>query len=681
LTVTGLTNDVQHFIGLGIRHVAVGGEYQQTGPTLSATPGTPLFVDPSAPGGGDGSLGAPYTLLEGVLNAFALLITTPTVPINVWMRGGTYTITSTLPVAAGVNLYGGFGAAFDLATRDVTNTPTIWNVASGQFGLSHSDAGLNSNFPAIVDGVRMNGAGVGRIGIDSNGTDPSDLELRSVVITDMVDRGIRLRNLGLNNFNIVMMNCQSSRNGADGLNGSGIFDYSIYNCIFASNVQEGVDLGNLVPEDAGTARFSVTSSQFFGNGAEGLDCTLGLPLAPTSGSFEVRVRACSFERNAAAGCLIDGDFELGNGYSADVLVRECSARANRGHGFHLDLDGPLDTTQSLTAFMHRVRAVGNVLDGIYITSESRPGILGISTSSIMGNLGAGLRIEGPPASAGNRSVLVSHCLIASNFGGGMISRDVPATAASSIAYLQGNAFNVNTSAIDSVTSSDPAAVAFANAPEEFVRVNSASGASFTLASAPGFSTNFPLELADDGALRNAVSISGTTVTLSEAPDDFGAPGVLAAFAPTATNVDEDYTLLGGSIAIGAGLNGADAGPSGSATAGNPGTADEVAIRLMFPTTTAPDLSQTVGANQSIVVRFSKTLVGGSVNGTTVRARRGANTINLTLSTSGANLTIAPASGNWGAGDFQIELDGIRGRDAGETADTDLASAFVLPISR
>jgi hypothetical protein len=232
-----------------------------------------------------------------------------------------------------------------------------------------------------------------------------------------------------------------------------------------------------------------------------------------------------------------------------------------------------------------------------------------------------------------------------------------------------------------VTSSDSAELAFANAPEEFIRVTAASGANLTLASIPGFGTNVPLELADDGALRNSASIAGTTLTLSEAPDDFGAPGFLAAFGPAATSVEEDYTLLGGSIALNAGMDGADAGPSGSASAGAPGIADEVPNELFYPTETTPEISEVVGATQSIVVTFSKTLVGGSANASTVRARRGANSINLSLSTSGNRLTIAPASGNWGSGDFRIELDGLRARDAGELVDTTLSCAFVLPMSR
>src|SRR6185436_1303102 len=125
--------------------------------------------------------------------------------------------------------------------RDIENSPTIWNVGAGQSGFQFGDQ-LDTSLAVIVDGVRIKGNSLGAVGADTDGTDPCQLELRSVVITDMTDRGLRLRNLTDNGFDIVMSPCQSSRNGADGLSGNGAFDYSLFDSIFAGNVQEGVDL-------------------------------------------------------------------------------------------------------------------------------------------------------------------------------------------------------------------------------------------------------------------------------------------------------------------------------------------------------------------------------------------------------------------------------------------------------
>ncbi len=677
LTVGGLTNGNLYFVGLGIRPTT-GGAYEQTGPTLTATPGLPVYVDAAsaapAPDGLTPATAYP-TLLEGVLNATQQLLLAPTVSVNVWVKGGNYSIASALPIAAGVNVYGGFGAAFDLASRDLVNTPSIWSVGAGQTAFQYGDQ-FNTSLEVIVDGVRITGNSVGAIGADTDGTDPCQLELRSVIITDMSDRGLRLRNLTNTGFDVVMTSCQSSRNGADGLSGLGPFDYSIYNCVFASNIQEGMDLGDLTAETAGVARMRVTSSQFFGNGAEGLDCTLGAPLFPNIASFEVEVRGCAFEGNGLAGCLIDADFENVPAYAADVIVRESFARANSGHGFQLDLDGPLDPNGGLTAFAFGLLSTGNGLDGIYISSESRAGLTVLSTSAMIGNLGAGLRIEGPPAGVGNRSVEATHCLFASNFGAGMVSRDVLSSASSSIAYLQPNAFDANTVQVGNVVSNDPAAVAFVNAPEEYARVTARSGAVLTLSAAPGFSTGALLELADDGVERTIVSIANTQVTLSAAPTAFGTPGLLAAFAPAAVGVNEDYALGGGSIALAAGLGGADAGPLGSPVTVRIGEASPEPAALFYPTGSTPEIAAVVGANESIVLEFSRPLNGASVNASTVGVRRGANAIAFSVQTAGALMTLNPPGGGWGAGDFRVELDGVLAADG-----TPLSGALVLPFNR
>jgi hypothetical protein len=271
---------------------------------------------------------------------------------------------------------------------------------------------------------------------------------------------------------------------------------------------------------------------------------------------------------------------------------------------------------------------------------------------------------------------LTHSLLAGNAGGGMISRDVPSSAVSSIGYLQSAAFDANTLQVDDVSSNDPAAVAFLNAPEEYALVTARSGAVLTLAAAPGFTTAAKLELADDDVERTAASIAGAQVTLSAAPDDLGLPGLLAAFAPGAAGVDEDYGLGAGSIALGAGLHGADAGPAGSAAPGPPGMADGSPLELFYPLATTPEIAVLVGANESLVIEFSAVLSGASVNASTVRALRGATPLGITLQTSGNLLTIDPPGGDWGAGDFRVELDGLQAADG-----TVLSGAMVLPFQR
>src|SRR5262249_51646781 len=191
LTVSGLPDGVVHFVGLGLRPLG-GGAFVQTGPTVTATPGSPLYVDAASTAGSPDGLTpatAFHDVLTAVLTAFARLNVDPATNVDVWVKGGSYTISTTLPITAGVHVYGGFGAGFGLASRDVAGTPTVWNVDAGRSGFQCGDQ-LNTRSNVIVDGVRIAGNGIGKVGVDTDSGSPCSLELRSVIVTDMADRGI-----------------------------------------------------------------------------------------------------------------------------------------------------------------------------------------------------------------------------------------------------------------------------------------------------------------------------------------------------------------------------------------------------------------------------------------------------------------------------------------------------------
>jgi len=139
-------------------------------------------------------------------------------------------------------------------------------------------------------------------------------------------------------------------------------------------------------------------------------------------------------------------------------------------------------------------------------------------------------------------------------------------------------------------------------------------------------------------------------------------------------VIEDYRLGAGSIAAAAGLHGLDAGPFGSPAAGIPGLTDPVPLELFHPRLVTPALSVPIGADEPLVIDFSKPLDGASANGASVIARRGAGTLDISLLTSGATLTVLPPGGGWGAGDFLLELDGLLAEDG-----TPLSGAVALPV--
>ncbi len=674
LILTGLPDGVPHFFGLGIRPTprALGDAlFTPSGPILIAVPGAPIYIDAASTAVGPDGL-TPATafpdLASGLLAAFAQG------GGNVWIRAGSYEATDLL-LFVGVHASGGFGPAFDLDTRDPSVTPTIWNVPVHRPAIQvlGGDA-LGADPAGVLDGIEIRGNGLGGIGVD---VVSSSVELRAVAITGMEDRGIRLRNsLPDSCFNVLIASSEASANGADGLSGSGAFDYFVHDSFFDANVQEGLDLDGLVPATAERATLEISGSRFFGNGSEGLDATLKAPLFPTSGDFAVRIRGSSFERNGLDGCLIDLDFELVPGYTADILVRECFARANSGSGFHLDLDAPG------TTYLHRVQASGNSLDGLRVSSESDPGLVVVSTSAFVGNLGAGLRAVGPPVETGNRSLAVTHCLLAGNALAGMASEDIQSSAASSIAYLQPAPFS-GTVAVGTVVADDPVSAGFTLAPEEYARVTAIGGPTLTLSAPVGFGSSAVLELADDSVLRLPASVASTVVVLDEAPAPgaFAAPGLLAAFAPGVATVEEDYRLLPGSIAEGAGMAppggpGVDAGIFGAPGAGQPGFADALVTSLFYPRSTAPAVAQGVGALDPITITFSADIDPSSAAGVTVRALRGSTPLAIGYYTLGADLVVTPPGVGWGAGDFLLVLDrGLRSLDG-----TPTAAPIALPFS-
>lgn len=671
ITIGSLTNGTRYFLGLGIRPTG-SGAYTPTGPIVTAIPRAPIHVDAAAAPGGNGSTPAlAFVRLEDGIAAARTAGGG-----NVWVKAGRYALPSTTDVFAGVSVLGGFGPAFDLATRDPAATPTIVDAPTGVEMLRCADR-LDNGLSATLDGLQLEGNRRGLVGVDVDSTDPCQVELRGVSVVGMRDRGIRARNANDNEYEFVVTGCRIDANGADGLSGSGPFDYTIFDSQFAGNAQEGIELDPLSPQTGTKVTLDVEACHFFSNGAEGLDCTLGTPLVPTNGEYSVRIRACAFEQNRLGGCLIDGDFEANAGYSGSIVLRESRSNANGGDGFLIDLDVPDDTTRMLTAFAHRVSATANDGHGLHVTSEERPGLLTVSTSAFVGNTGAGVRAEGTTVT-GNGTVVATHCVFSANGAGGLTSRDVPAAALSSIAYRQASAFGANVQQVGNVTTSDPAAIAFQSAPEDYLRVTSRSGAILTLATPAGFNAAAMVELDDDGTLRPiaAVAGSGTQVTLTAEPTTFSAPGVLAAFATGTADASEDWNLAGGSIALGAGLDGADAGPLGSSAPGQPGVADAQGSTLLSVDRTVPGLSQAIGSGAAIAIDFSSPLQGSSANATTVRAFRGASAINVTLSTSANRLTVSPASGNWGAGDFRLELDGVR-----DTSGNTLSGALALPIRR
>ena len=660
IAIQGLIPDQSYFVGLGVR--AEGDvEWQPSGVVLETRSSAPIYVDAAAdPNIADGL--TPATAYNSLF--LGLLVSIGQGGANIFVRDGDYPGAS-LPMLAGTHVYGGFQMDFDLATRDPFGglTKLTGQTNTGAFDVQGGQP------TAILDGILLDGAGAGTIGVDVTDT---DLELRSVTIQNFTDRGVRIRNGSLNQvIDVRIAACRLSNNGADGLNGIGGMDLRVDGSSFDSNVQEGIELDDLVALDGDVGRLLVRGSRFLGNGTEGLDVDLAAPfgLGSQGGFFDVDVEGCLFEGNAGAGFLLDQDYELIQLWDGDFNVRGCTARGNGAEGILFDADAPA------SARFHRCLVVGNALDGLWIRSETDAGTILVSSLISLGNGGFGLH-----ASLGNKVVAATHVLLAGNQAGGFVSETVESSIVSSVAYLQTNPWQ-NVRRSGSAEVDDAFDGSFNFAPEGFARITAQSADMVTLDDISVAIPGLPVEVADDGTARQVLSVAGNVATLDSAPDTVRLPALLLRFGP-GTSATEDWRLPSNSPLLGLGFripggSAVDPGPFGAPLPGPPGLEDEVQATLFTPLTTAPALTDPLASMQPLVVTFPSPLDPASLVPGAVRAVD-ANGSELAVGVMllGNDLTITPPPTGWGSSAVSLELH----RELFSMNGDPLATPLLLPLN-
>ncbi|MBI5362322.1 MAG: right-handed parallel beta-helix repeat-containing protein [Planctomycetes bacterium] len=666
-TSTGLANGVEQFFGLAVDRGA--GNYDPTGTVFRARPRAPVYVDVAStdptPDGTTPASAFP-TLAQGV----AAAVTAG--GGNVWIAEGNYDGVA-LSLQTGVDLYGGFTAAFDVAVRDPAAHASVLRGSAGIFVLELANGGA----PLVLDGLVVDGRSLTSFGID---VDSTEVRLSACEVRATTGHGIRMRSTSASGaVDIDLVGSRVHDCGGEGVSVLGTFDLGLYGSRFASNQNEGVSLGQLVAPNGIAASLHVQDCVFAQNGEDGLDCQLGAPpIAGGSSSYRVRVERSIFERNgftgavAGAGLRIDIDFELVAGWSADILVRGSTARANKGDGFALDLDS------TSTTFLHRLLASANGGDGLRVTSETTASVALVTHSAFLGNLGVGAR-----AALGNVPIEAAHCIFAGNAGGGFASSSVTSTAAACVMSLQPSPFTGVSQDFGVVVPSAATAL-FTNAPVEYARVASADASFVTLTSAGSFAIGDPVEVANDGVARTVANFGAPSqLALSAHPTDVDVPAAFVRFA-TGSGVIEDFTLAPGSTALASGVPAPtgltqDAGAFGGALGGEPGL-EPASLPLLFrPSSTSPATTAALGTSTTILVSFTGgTLASGSVAGQ-VRARNAAGTLlAIGASAAGAQLSITPPGGGWPSGDVVVELHAGLASTAGVLLPCPIAITFHRP---
>lgn len=633
----GLAGDRDYFIGFALETAA--DVYEPIGPALTLHTSPPVYVRADAdPMIADGLTPATAFVhpFEAVLRAFG------NGGGNVWVAAGEYT-QANLPVFAGVHIFGGFDETFALDARDPETQPSVF---VGMLGLPVVDVQGGSRF-ATLDGITVDGDGNAPIGISITDT---PISLRNVDLFDCSGRGIRIRNQSGNRLESHTIAVRSSSNGADGLNVLGPFEFCIDRCAFNSNLQEGVEFDDLVGLDGEDSTLIVRASRFFGNLTQGFDVDLGAPLFPgTLGSrFDLRILGCAFEHNGEEGLLIDIDYDLTPAWTARIEVGYCTARANRGDGIHLDLDGVSNT------LIHHCLATANALNGILLTSETTPAIAVVSTCAMTGNGARAIT-----ATLGNVPALVGHCVMSGNALGGILSDTIESSAVACIAHEQPFPF-VGVREVSNLVTANSQDV-FENIAQSWHFATSLQGDQLSVLDPTSIAPGSVVQVAGDGVARIVLAVdSAGGLRLDSPPEIFQAPARIEVF-PANGAVQSDFHLPPESPASGAGFSipglTSDAGIFGAPLPAMPGAGVSPIRPRLRLAVIAPSLGTPVPANETVVITFTGAApLPSSANSMSVLAiTQAGEELSIGISVSGKELRVTPPPGGWPNGNWRIEL--------------------------
>ncbi|MFO1078151.1 MAG: right-handed parallel beta-helix repeat-containing protein [Planctomycetota bacterium] len=652
--LSGLVDGTDVHFGLAIRATGASA-WTPVGVAVRARPAAPIYVDAAAPAAGADGL-SPATAFPSLLDA--MLVAGARNEGNVWVKNGDYG-PGPLPLGSNVHVAGGFGAAFTLASRDVATQGTR---VAGSTGLTVFDV-VSGGGDGSLDGMVVDGLGAVTEGVDV--TD-SDIELRSLVVRNCSDRGVRAKvTLPQPNRMLQVVACTVTGNGSDGLSSAGPIDVRLDQCRFDANGQEGCDIDDLQAPSGGAVALAVTACRFYGNVFEGLDCDLSAaPGFTAPGTFAVRVENSAFERNGLDGLLIDQDHELAPGFAATIAILGCSARANRLAGVHVDADA------EGTYRLDRLRCCANAGDGIQVTGETNAGEVVITAAWSSGNLGYGLF-----GGTGNKTLVATHCAFAGNQLGGVHSDGVPAAVADCV--FAGQATPLGNALAAGTATAAAADDAFTVAPTAFAAVTAHTQGTLTVADTSAFAVGTRAVVADDGTRRLVAQQTATTVVLDTVPAAFPVPGAVAAYATDA--VVDDLRLPAGSPAIGSGLAAAggtpvDGGPHGVPAGGEPGHVEPTAAPTLQLLRTLPALATGVTALQPLELEFDRAIDPGSVLAERIGVTAGAAAVAVNVQITGNRIVLAPTAAGWSGADRVVVHLGVAGSDG-----SPLGAPLLLPI--
>ncbi len=370
----GLTNGEPVF--LVVRAID---EKQQTDSNETEWPALPnpvLYVDASAPAGGDGM--SPTSALQKIDDAIGEAIGLQ--GINILVAEGEYL--EQLLLFEGMAIYGGFPSGFSGdSSPDLHRSLLIGSPRQDSVILPPGDQLV------VIDGFHFDGKSEARRAIVA---DDCHLRLSRCEVLRYKDKGIQIET-DLDKDGLAtgtIQSCVVRNNGGDGIRIEGHVDLAIRDCLLVDNQQSGLSV---------------------------------LPLLPRSGAkARIDMEHCEVARNQDIGISIKIDSPLGNGNDPARIrigMRGVLVERNHDHGASFDIRYPEDANADLRIRAEQCSFVSNHKAGLHIDADA-PGDFSVLESELLGNLGsAGVLVGGDSTAAVTR---IHSCFLAAQAGCGVL---------------------------------------------------------------------------------------------------------------------------------------------------------------------------------------------------------------------------------------------------------------------
>ncbi|MFQ5653666.1 MAG: right-handed parallel beta-helix repeat-containing protein [Planctomycetota bacterium] len=499
-------------------------------------PNPVLYVNPSAPSGGDGRTPeSPFgTIGDAIGEAIGME------GANFYLASGVYR--ESVFLFDGMMLYGGFTEDFDPALRNPGFRRTkLQPEGDGDLVVLAPGKQISG-----LDGVFLDGAERAARGVVA---DDCSLRISNCEVTGFLRKGIHLKSDddGLSIIEGTIRGCGIHGNRGEGIGLEGIFDLEFGACTLRGNTQEGIDADPMVVMGKHKSRLKVEDCDITGNGGIGIRVDIQAPPGGRNrdGRIRISIRGNQILRNNDYGVSIDIRYPEETPIDLRARIEGNRIAANGKGGIHLDGDAPGDFPITSNAIVgNRGRA------GILLTGDSGLALYRLQNNRLTGNQGEGVRLTGPGTvllkqthlrrnrgaaiHAPSGWVRLSGCILESNdgaFDGDLIDHSL----------LDGDEPAQRIEQGAGMMSGPVRSVA---RPREILFLGSSPrGAPLALAPGHGIEVGETVEWGDDGVARRVTAVHEKTLVVEPAPEGAVGEGDLLLLWGGETSVRENGAAL------------------------------------------------------------------------------------------------------------------------------------------